>query len=66
VHFCGAAATAFLHLHLPQPFADVLLVTTSVASSVLLFLYCQKEYNWARWRADYSRAIDRLLWAAYQ
>jgi len=61
----AAAAAAFLHLHLPQPFGDVLLVTTSVASFVLWFLYCQEEAEWERWHADYSRAIDRLLSASY-
>jgi hypothetical protein len=64
--FAPAAAAAFLHLHLAQPFADVLLITTSVASFVLLFLYCQGEAEWERWHADYSRAIDQMLSASSQ
>ena len=63
--FAPAAAAAFLHLHLPQSFGDVLLVTTSVASFVLWFLYCQEEAEWERWHADYSRVINRLLLAPY-
>jgi hypothetical protein len=59
--FAPAAVAAFLHLYLPQPLADVLLGTTSVASFVLWFLYRQEEAKWAQWHADYSRAIDRLL-----
>ena len=39
--FAPAVVAAFLHLDLPQLFADVLLVTTSVASFVLWFLYGQ-------------------------
>ena len=31
------------------------------ADCVLVFLFSRESDNWAQWRADYSRAIDRLL-----
>ena len=37
--------------------ADVSFVT----GCVLVFLYGREEDQWAQWRADYSRAIDRLF-----
>jgi hypothetical protein len=48
-------------LHLPRPFADVLVDVSFVAGLVLVFLFSRKSDQWAKWRADYSRAIDRLL-----
>jgi hypothetical protein len=48
-------------LHLPRPFADVLVDVSFVAGLVLVFLFSRESDQWARWRSDYSRAIDRLL-----
>jgi len=56
-----APAVAAPFLHLPQPFGDVLVDGSFVAGCVLMFLSSQESDEWARWRADYSRAIDQLL-----
>jgi hypothetical protein len=54
-----AVATPFLHL--PRPFGDVLVDSSFVAGCVLVFLSSRELDEWVQWRADYSRAIDRLL-----
>jgi hypothetical protein len=48
-------------LHLPRPFADILVDVSFVGGCVLVFLYGREEDQWAQWHADYSRAIDRLF-----
>ena len=48
-------------MHLPRPFADILVDMSFVGGCVLVFLYDREEDQWAQWRADYSRAIDRLF-----
>jgi hypothetical protein len=53
-----APAVAAPFLHLPQPFGDVLVDGSFVASCVLVFLSSRESDEWARWRADYSRAIE--------
>jgi hypothetical protein len=55
-----APAVAAPFLHLPQPFGHVLLDASFVAGCVLVFFSSRELDEWARWRADYSRAIDRL------
>jgi hypothetical protein len=54
-----AVATPFLHL--PPPFRDVLVDFSLVSGLVLVFIYGRQSDQWAQWRSDYSRAIDRLL-----
>jgi hypothetical protein len=61
-----APAVAAPFLHLPQPFGDVLLDASFVAGCVLVFFSSRELDEWARWRADYSRAIDQLLSAPSQ
>ena len=56
-----APAVVAPFLHLPRPFGDVLVDVSFVAGLVLVFLYGRESDDSARWRADYSRAIDRLL-----
>ena len=54
-------AVAALFLHLPPPIGDVLVDLSLVFGLVLVFIYGRESDQWAQWRADYSRAIDRLL-----
>jgi len=56
-----APAVAAPFLHLPRPFGDVLVDVSFVAGLVLVFLFSRESDQWAKWRADYSRAIDRLF-----
>ena len=56
-----APAVVAPFLHLPRPFGDVLVDVSFVAGLVLVFLYGRESDDSARWRADYPRAIDRLL-----
>ena len=56
-----APAVAAPFLHLPRPFADVLVDVSFVAGLVLVFLFSIESDQRAKWRSDYSRAIDRLL-----
>jgi hypothetical protein len=56
-----APTVAAPFLHLPRPFADVLVDVSFVAGLVLVFLFSKESDQWAKWRSDYSRAIDRLL-----
>jgi len=46
---------------LPPPFGDVLCLASLIVGCVLTFLSNRKIDEWARWRSDYSRAIDRLI-----
>jgi hypothetical protein len=46
---------------LPQPFGAVLCLASFIAGCVLAFLSTREIDEWARWRSDYSRAIDQLL-----
>jgi hypothetical protein len=64
-----APAVAAPFLHLPHPFGDVLLDASFVSGCVLVFFSSRELVRldeWARWRADYSRAIDQLLSAPSQ
>jgi hypothetical protein len=56
-----APAVAAPFLHLPPPLGDVLVDFSLVSGLVLVFIYGRKGDQWAQWRSDYSRAIDRLL-----
>jgi hypothetical protein len=56
-----APAVAVPFLHVPRPFADVLVDVSFVAGLVFVFLFSRESDQWAKWRADYSRAIDRLF-----
>ena len=56
-----APALAAPFLHLPRPFADILVDVSFVGGCVLVFLYGREEDQSAQWRADYSAAIDRLF-----
>jgi hypothetical protein len=56
-----APAVAALFLHLAQPFGDILIDVSFVAGCILVFLFSRESDQWAQWRADYSRATDRLL-----
>jgi hypothetical protein len=56
-----APAVAAPFLHLPQPFADILVAVSGGAGFVLWFGYSRELDKWSQWRADYSRAMDRLL-----
>jgi len=56
-----APAVAALFLHLARPFGHVLVDVSFVAGCILVFLFSRESDQWAQWRADYSRAIDRLL-----
>jgi hypothetical protein len=51
-----AAAAPFL----PPIFGAVLSLASLIAGCVLAFVCLREIQKWARWRSDYSRAIDRL------